>query len=489
MRAASFFWLALGLDILIVSGVVLILLNRLFGHRGPAVIVAPMAAGSATAAPSQGENRVLRMLILADDLSGAADCGVACVCAGLSTVVALQETAGEVAADVLSLDADTRRMDPEAAAREVGRIVRNYASNQNLFLYKKIDSTLRGNVAIELAAALDAHRRANPLKVRTIAVMAPAFPAIGRTTVNGIQLAHGQPIHDLDVWRHQNMTGRAHIPDMLANAGLKCALLQLDAIRSARSSLSDRMKLTATQADVLVCDAETDEDLLAIASASMELERRPIWVGSAGLAYQLPHVAGIGSATGVEPVMMPASRGPLLFVIGSLSRNSVEQVRVLTSSSDTFELSVPPEVLLAPVDSPSLQEYAHQLQNAICSNRDVVLSPAPEPRVDLDQRPLLAAALARLATSAGEGIGALISAGGETARAVLQSWGVNRLRLLGELQRGIPVSVSENWSRQLPVITKAGDFGRSDALLECSQFLHNADPSLVSQHFIRKAIQ
>jgi hypothetical protein len=56
MRAASFFWLALGLDILIVSGVVLILLNRLFGHRGPAVIAAPMAADSAAAAPLQGEN-------------------------------------------------------------------------------------------------------------------------------------------------------------------------------------------------------------------------------------------------------------------------------------------------------------------------------------------------------------------------------------------------------------------------------------------------
>src|ERR1035441_2428938 len=116
------------------------------------------------------------MLILADDLSGVADCGVACVCPGLSTVVALQETAGEVAADVLSLDADTRRMDPEAAAREVSRIVRNYVSNQNPFLYKKIDSTLRGNVAIELAAALDAHRGAHPLKAHTIAIMAPAFP-------------------------------------------------------------------------------------------------------------------------------------------------------------------------------------------------------------------------------------------------------------------------------------------------------------------------
>jgi uncharacterized protein YgbK (DUF1537 family) len=428
------------------------------------------------------------MLILADDLSGAADCGVACVGAGLNTVVALKETAGNVAADVLSLDADTRRLDPEAAAREVGRIVRDYASNQDLLLYKKIDSTLRGNVAIELAAALDAHRCLHAGRAATVAVMAPAFPAIGRTTVNGVQLAHGQPLHGLDIWHHQGMTGRAHIPDMLASAGLKCALLQLDVIRSTRSALSDRMKLSATQADVLVCDAETDEDLLAIASASMGLERKPIWVGSAGLAYQLPHAAGIGSATGVEPIKLPPHPGPLLFVIGSLSRNSIEQVRVLTSSSDTLELSVPPEVLLAPMESARWHEYAHQLQSAIRTNHDVVLSPAPEPRVDLVQRPLLAAALARLATSAGEGIGALISAGGETARAVLQGWGVNRLRLLGELQRGIPISMTENWSRPLPVITKAGDFGGSDALLKCWRFLHDADQPPASLQSIRKVV-
>jgi uncharacterized protein YgbK (DUF1537 family) len=428
------------------------------------------------------------MLILADDLSGAADCGVACVGAGLATVVALRETAGDVDADVLSLDADTRCMDPESAAQEVSRIVRNYASSRDLLLYKKIDSTLRGNVAIELAATLEAHRSAHAHKAHTVAVMAPAFPAIGRTTVNGIQLAHGQPLHGLDVWQHQGMTGRAHIPDMLASAGLKFALLQLDAIRSPRSALSDRMKSSATQADVLVCDAETDEDLLAIATASMALQRKPIWVGSAGLAYQLPQAAGISSATEVGPINLPPHSGSLLFVIGSLSRNSIEQVRVLTSSSDTLEFSVPPEVLLAQVESPGWHEYAHQLQSAIRTGRDIVLSPAPEPRVDLAQRPLLAAALARLATSAGEGIGALISAGGETARAVLQSWGVDRLRLLGELQRGIPISMTENWKRQMPVITKAGDFGGSDALRKCSQFLHNADRTPVSPQNIRKVV-
>src|SRR5450755_4263922 len=98
------------------------------------------------------------MLILADDLSGAADCGAACVGAGLNTVVALEDISDIAGVEVLSVDADTRHMLPEAAAREVDRLVRKYASNEELLLFKKIDSTLRGNLPVELAAALDAYQ-------------------------------------------------------------------------------------------------------------------------------------------------------------------------------------------------------------------------------------------------------------------------------------------------------------------------------------------
>ena len=412
---------------------------------------------------------MFRILILADDLSGAADCGVACVSNGLKTIVALDDSAGDRDAEVLALDADTRCIDADSAATKVRRLVRKYASGQNLLLYKKIDSTLRGNVAEELAAALEAVRE---LHSGAVAVMAPAFPAIGRTTVNGTQLAHGSPLHELDIWRHQRINGRASTPDMLRASGLKCSLLQLSTVRSRQQALAEQMNSCADRADVLVCDAETDADLYEIAAASMQLQRKVLWVGSAGLAYQLPKAAGIESGAKAEPISVPPNAGPLLFVIGSLSRKSIEQVCVLTSSSQTIQIAVPPGVLLAGEDSVSWRDCAHQLGSEMRMNRDVVLCPEPEPQLNLAQRPMLAAALARMATLVSNEIGALIASGGETARAVLQSWGVSRLRLLGEIERGIPISVTENWSRRLPVVTKAGDFGGPDALLKCSQFLH-----------------
>jgi len=323
----------------------------------------------------------------------------------------------------------------------------------------------------------------------SIAIMAPAFPAIGRTTRKGTQFVHGQPLHDLDIWRVQGMTGHAHIPEMLQGAGLKCEVLGLDAIRSGQGTLYEQMNAAARNADVLVCDAETDDDLFAIAVASRKLDCRPLWVGSAGLAYQLPRAAGLAKNTAVAAISLPPITGSVLFVIGSLSRNSLEQVRILSSMSGTVAIYVPPEVLLAGEHDSDWLMYVRDLENAIESNQDVVLSPKTEPRIDLRQRPLVAAALARLAASISGRVGALVASGGETARAVFESLGVTRLRLLGELEKGIPVSVAENWVRPLPVITKAGDFGGTDALLKCSQFLHRENQRVAAPHDSGKVVQ
>lgn len=96
------------------------------------------------------------VLIIADDLSGAADCGIACASHGLSTVVVLGDTAGEIDTDVLSVDGNTRHLDSAKAAAETARLVRKYIRDEGQLFFKKLDSTLRGNVAAELVAALEA---------------------------------------------------------------------------------------------------------------------------------------------------------------------------------------------------------------------------------------------------------------------------------------------------------------------------------------------
>jgi uncharacterized protein YgbK (DUF1537 family) len=410
------------------------------------------------------------LLILADDLSGAADCGVAFTQAGLDTIVALGDVAEDAPCDVLSIDADTRCLVEDLATDKIARLVRKYAYRHDLLLFKKIDSTLRGHVAAELAAMLTASRNLHPGAGRSIAVLAPAFPSIGRTTVNGLQLVHGNPLHEHEVWQLQGLTHRPDLTEMLQKAGLTSALLPLEIIRS--FGLSDAMSFSAHHVDVLVCDAETDTDLEAIAHASMKLGQKIIWVGSAGLAFHLPRAIGLRPvSTSVKPELPPLS-GPLLFVIGSMARRSYEQMQVLTSSSATLHITVPPDILLQGAGAAQWQDYERELAAAIAMDRDVVLSPGAGFQVAMADRQRLSASLAGMTSSVSSRIGGLVAAGGETARVLLQGWGISGLRLIEELERGVPVSMAEDW-RRLPVITKAGDFGSPDTLLRCAQFLHS----------------
>jgi 4-hydroxythreonine-4-phosphate dehydrogenase len=98
-----------------------------------------------------------------------------------------------------------------------------------------------------------------------------------------------------------------------------------------------------------------------------------------------------------------------------------------------------------------------------------------EDKLKIDAGRLLSSALAQMIVPHYNKVGALVVTGGETARLVLQTWGVTGLRLVKELEPGLPFSITENWGRRLPVITKAGDFGNPQTLVHCRQFLHDLD--------------
>jgi uncharacterized protein YgbK (DUF1537 family) len=410
-----------------------------------------------------------RVLIFADDLSGAADCGIACVNAGLSTIVSLGLPSNGLMVDVLSVDADTRALPVSAAAERMRDLVRVHAADPSLLLFKKIDSTLRGHLGPELVAVLETRRA---VVKRAVAVMAPAFPVYGRTTVDGMHYVHGRSLHETDMWKNQKMSGEAYIPQMFEGSGLSCIHLDLVTVRSKRAAFVQTVAKAAETGDVLVCDAETDDDLLAIAEAATALGNRAVWVGSAGLAHQLPKATKLAVRTEEIVPHLPHTVGSVLFVIGSTSGTTRQQAVTLLSSSDIHGIVVPPEVLLAGPEGPDWEAFTTELHEAVERGEDVILLCGPEPRVDVADRPRLSLALAEMTAALHDRVGALVASGGETARKVLDRWGVHTLHLHGELERGVPVSSTViDGERPLTVITKAGDFGQPYTLLHCREWL------------------
>jgi D-threonate/D-erythronate kinase len=412
------------------------------------------------------------VLIFADDLSEAIDCGIACVNAGLSTSVSLGLPSNGLMIDVLAVDADTRSLSASAAAERLRQLVQAHAADPAVLLFKKIDSTLRGHLGAELGAVLEMRRA---VIADTVAVMAPAFPIYGRTTVNGMHYVHGRPLHETEMWKSQKMTGEAYIPRMLEGSGLTCAHLNLAMVRSRRSAFVDAVGKAAETGDVLVCDAETDSDLLAIAEAATVLGNRAVWAGSAGLLHQLPKARGLGVRAKDKAPHFPEPAGSILFVIGSTSDATKHQAVTLLSSSDIHGIVVPPEVLLAGSEGPDWSAFTSELSEAVEQKEDVILLCGTEPPVDGVDRPKLSLALAEMTAVLQGRIGALVVSGGETARSVLDRWGITALQLRGELERGVPVSTTV-MAKTLPltVVTKDGDLGKPDTLLRCRERLTNA---------------
>jgi len=346
--------------------------------------------------------------------------------------------------------------------------------NEETLLYKKLDSTLRGNVGAELAAVLEARRALSPTGKRIVAVLAPAFPAHGRTTLNGRQLIHGRHLEEAEHNRHELTVARSDISAMMHEAGLAPALLGLDLIRCGTGVLGHAMQTMAQDSDVLVCDAETGEDLREIADASMALGRGTVWAGSAGLAYHLPAAAGL-ARTAISLPEQALATGPTLFVIGSGSSVSRKQVEVLASWSDVVLVKIAPDVLLSGEDSPDWKAHREALERALDAGKDVAVLPSAAPRHDSAHGQQLCAGLGKLVRPFADKVGSLVTTGGETTRTLFESWGVSKLRLMSEVETGLPFSVTVGWRRELAVLTKAGGFGRPETLLNCRKFLQELD--------------
>ncbi|MFX1734026.1 4-hydroxythreonine-4-phosphate dehydrogenase PdxA [Paraburkholderia sp. A1RI_3L] len=429
-----------------------------------------------------------RLLFIGDDLSGTADCVAACaryglnaglntgLNAGLSAIVSLDigETCEARDADVLAIDTDTRRHAAAEAARANVEAWRAHAHGRRV--YKKIDSTLRGNVAAEIAALV-------PLA--GMAIVAPAFPAAGRTTRNGRQYLFGEPVEASEVWRNEHLAGTADLCEMLRDAGLRVAHIGLDEVRQGTASLHARLAVCQhDRRQAVVCDSETEEDLAAIANASITLDD-VFWVGSAGLAAPVVdmHAASmrassVSGASGVSGASKEARTGAfvagnsrlrgVLTVVGSMSSVSHGQAATLCATvrdaGEAIDLvEVDAQALLDPVDAATLA-LTPQVANALTQGRHVVVALSQRGRLDVADGVLLARQLAARLAPAAEHAAALIATGGETARALLSQMGVATLHVAEEIESGVPLLVAAHAGRTLPVVTKAGGFGRPDTL-------------------------
>ncbi len=392
------------------------------------------------------------------------DTGVGLTQAGLSAVITFSSQAQD-SSDAMIATTDSRAESAREAYRRVKLVAERFRS---YYIYKKIDSTLRGNVAAELQALLDVTHASH-------AIVCPAFPASKRTVVNGQLLVDGVPVHQTSLSRDPvSPVKHSDIAELLrAGSGVSTHNLKLEEVERGAEQLATRIRECDRRA--IVIDATEDRHLRCIADALAIVGESCMPCGSAGLGAQIPLAFGYSYHGRSVP---PAPSGPALLAVGS--RNEVS-VRQLQRAIDHLR---PPLVKIEPREfrtrtgrEPRINQIAAEVASLLAEHPAVAVTSSLSDYATQLRRtmaPILGAIVLRVLDKGR--LSGLFLSGGDVARAVCGDESIQGLRILGDLQPGVIVGeVTGAHYEGLRVITKAGGFGNEDAMVQALQHLTQGD--------------
>lgn len=406
----------------------------------------------------------VRVGVVADDLTGAADTAVQFATAGWPVRLALGRDQDPVRG-VVALSTDARAAGERARSitADAVRALRDRGAQR---LYLKVDSTLRGSVAAQVAGALDAWGNG------ALAVVCTAYPAMDRLVVDGMVSAGGRALQEGPAGRDpvtpvttsllaDLLPGSAHLP------------------AASRASAAQLLSAMTTAGAAMVCvDAATDDDLDVIAEAIVLGGERMVAVGSAGLARAL--AVRWHPRDEVDPAPSTPSRleGPVVVAVTSLHTVAIEQVRHLVDGGeDLVHLRPTPGELVAEDAGSRSQEGAgdpaldpawrERLDAAADSGaRIIVISAPPEQSASAPPAHIAAAvadAVAHLHRRSP--LRGVVAVGGDGASALARRWSAASIIVRGAVSEGVPHGVLDGGdAHDLPVVTKAGGFGAPDIL-------------------------
>jgi uncharacterized protein YgbK (DUF1537 family) len=178
--------------------------------------------------------------VIADDLTGVCDTGAQFASAGLRTIGSVtQEFKSKAVPRVLLVNTQSRSLEGREASLVIQQTAAGLKKFEPKWFFKKIDTALRGNIAIEVSSMMEA------LGVRTV-LYAAAIPGAGRTTVNGCQFFRGVPIkesiHGEDRLNPNPISTSSNIEPFSKIPKLKVESITLDEVRSGNLNIVERCR-------------------------------------------------------------------------------------------------------------------------------------------------------------------------------------------------------------------------------------------------------
>jgi D-threonate/D-erythronate kinase len=418
------------------------------------------------------------ILIIADDLTGANDTGVKIFKHHVPTCVHLDGLpTDKLIEDCIVINTETRALTSEIASSKIRGLFKDFDWKCVDIVYKKIDSTMRGNIGSEIDAILSLA----PLEG---AIIAPAYPENGRIVVGGYQLVNNQLLEDTEFAKDfKNPIEDSFLPDILANQS-KSKVYQVS-IKQVRSGELDYLLTSKLREGYkyFILDSVETEDLDKIAERMGPSISKFLWVGSAGLANSLVSNRPIRNMPDKPHVKLKQEVEflPILVLAGSMKSTTRRQIQYLREIGYAI-LEIDPLLLLEHRNrEEKLLQLIHEAERELVSKKCIILTIKQSEQVSIDIQAFkelyqltnhdignnIASQFGRIGATLTKKIklAGLVLTGGDIAYQTCFQLNIKKVEMIGEVEEGIPLVVYKSkQNHDLKLVTKAGGFGKEDTL-------------------------
>lgn len=425
--------------------------------------------------------------IIADDLTGANDTALQFKLNGAVTNILLTtdiEPKIDSTPQTWAISTESRNIKQSNSFEKVQHATKFLKEKINPdFFYKKIDSTIRGNIAVEVLSMLET------LELDAAVIM-PAFPQEGRTTVGGYHLLRGVPIERTEMARDPHFPiSESHLPTLFRQQlGEKSEsivdTIQLKTVMDgAGPILQELNKKVEEGAKIIIMDSVSTTDLEQIILAMTKSNYNLLPVGNAAAAKVLSSIwfPPDENLHEVLPIKLP--KLPKFIVSGSATEITANQIDKFEQSEDYEEHGLVIELNMDTVLKGVKEELVERITNNLYGDNIVLVHTSKllinfdgfaEETMEADlTKSILANRITEFLADLTKRVldrkkALLITLGGETSYKCCNKIDANQLQLIDEVLPAIALSKNANSDQW--IVTKSGNLGGVNTLIEILKY-------------------
>lgn len=371
--------------------------------------------------------------VIADDFTGAAEIGGVGLKYGLKVVIETEVKQNGLV-DLLVISADTRSLSAKQASREIEKITRELVEMKPRYIYKKLDSVLRGNILDEINAQLK-------VTGKKLSILVAANPSFGRVIEDGIYKVNSVPLAETSFADDPDFPIRSsRVTDIVGKAEIPAFSLPVD------SAIPEK--------GVVIGDVKDEKEMRSWAEKIDEYVMPAGGAGFFDMLIKRNHRELKQTCDGC----MTLGKGTL-FVFGSKFPRSL-QLPLGLSKKETVKLNMPDEIYRnAGFNEELLNDWAKEVVANLKKERKVIVSTdqnySNEPGLSARIRKCVAALVGKVSKETP--LTDLLIEGGATTSQILNELGIKKLYPSKLLHPGI-IQMTTPVYPGLTITTKPGSY-------------------------------